>query len=140
MANPSIECTARSFKLAFPPGSTVDIEPINAAILESVQVHGIDAVLARTGDDREVTLRELAESGFSEDIPSDKEVVKVLTFDFKDDSLFAASGDVKVPLARLKLTVGYRSAEGNSKVTQDGAARDYIADVFVVTKSEAAPA
>jgi hypothetical protein len=142
----SVECAARSFKLAFQPGTTVDIEAVNRAILESVQAHGIKAVMAYADDDRAVTMEELAENGISEDIPEDgREVVKALTFDFKEDNLFVKAGDEKYPLARLKLTIAYNARQGeggNGHADGDGASeearRAYISDVFIVTKSEAA--
>jgi hypothetical protein len=137
MAKSSVECAARSFKLAFPPGSTIDIGPIHEAILKSVEALGIQAVMAYDGDDRAVTMEELAESGLSDDLPADgKEVIKVLTFDFKDDTLFAKAGDAKIPLARMKLTLAYKRV-GEGSVEAEGAEkREYISDVFVVTKNE----
>jgi hypothetical protein len=142
---PRVECSVRSFKLAFPPGLAVDIEAVNTPILESVTDHGIKAVMAYGAGDRPVTMEELAASGISDDIPEDgKQVVKVLTFDFKDDSLFVKAGDATYPLARMKLTIGYRKADkadgDGGSADMEAEAKDYIADVFVVTKSEDAPA
>lgn len=139
---PVIECSARSFKLAFPPETGVDIEAVNKEILDSVQAKGIEAVMAYAEGGRAVTMLELAENGFSEDLPEDgTEVVKVLTFDFKDGGLTVKAGETSYPLARMKLTIGYKR-NGTKKAGKGKEPRkDYVSDVFLVTKSaEAADA
>lgn len=139
-----IECKPRSFKLAFKPDLLIDIEAINSEILEGVKAGESRATLAYTRDGRAVTFAELAASGFGADIPDDgSELLKVLTFDLKEDHLFVKAGSEKYPLSRLKLTIAYKKTPADDDAGQaseaqgDGKpAAEYIADVFVVTKSE----
>lgn len=130
----------RSFKLAFRDEAAVNIAEINEEILDSVSKYGERAVLAYTKKGRAVTIRELAGNGLASDLPGDgSEVVKVLTFDFKDDKLFVLDRHSAVPLARLKLTVAYRAleagpAEPAEEKPLDPEDDDYTQDVFVKRK------
>ena len=82
-------CEPRSFKLAFQNDATVNIKEINDEILDSVSKYSIKAVLGYTKKGRAVTFEELAKNGITDDLAgTDEEVLKVLTFDFKDGEAF----------------------------------------------------
>jgi hypothetical protein len=130
----------RSFKLAFRDEAAVNIAEINEEILDSVSKYGERAVLAYTKKGRAVTFEELARNGLTADMPgAGGEIVKILTFDFKDGKLFVLDRQSAVPLARLKLTVAYR-ALGEAPTTHpeakplDPEDDDYTQDVFVKRK------
>jgi glucose dehydrogenase len=97
-------------------------------------------VLGYTKKGRAVTFEELARNGLTADLPEDgREVVKVLTFDFKEDKLFVLDRQSAVPLARLKLTVAYRALEAAPSAPPvdkplDPEDDDYTQDVFVKRK------
>jgi hypothetical protein len=130
----------RSFKLAFRDEAAVNIAEINDEILDSVSKYGERAVLGYTKKGRAVTFEELARNGLSADLPGDgREVVKILTFDFKDGKLFVLDRQSAVPLARLKLTVAYRAlaaapAAPSADKPLDPEDDDYTQDVFVKRK------
>jgi hypothetical protein len=130
----------RSFKLAFRDEAAVNIVEINEEILDSVSKYGERAVLGYTKKGRAVTFEELARNGLTADLPEDgREVVKVLTFDFKEDKLFVLDRQSAVPLARLKLTVAYRALEAAPSAPPvdkplDPEDDDYTQDVFVKRK------
>jgi hypothetical protein len=130
----------RSFKLAFPDESTVNIREINDEILDSVSKYAGKAVVGYTKKGRAVTFEELARNGITPDLPDDgSEVVKVLTFDFKDEKFFVLDRQSAVPLARLRLTAAYRadaSAADPEPIEKplDPEDDDYTADVFVKVK------
>jgi hypothetical protein len=138
-----VVCETRSFKLAFGNESTVNIGDINEEILDSVSKYGGKAVLGYTKKGRAVTFEELARNGITGDLPSDgSEVVKVLTFDFKQDKMFVMDRQSIIPLSRLKLTVAYR-VEGESVLPEtpedkplDAEDDDYTSDVFVMTRDD----
>lgn len=130
----------RSFKLAFRDEAAVNIAEINEEILDSVSKYGERAVLGYTKKGRAVTFEELARNGLTPDLPADgSEVVKILTFDFREDKLFVLDRQSAVPLARLKLTVAFR-ARGEAPATPaeekplDPEDDDYTQDVFVKRK------
>jgi hypothetical protein len=131
----------RSFKLAFQNDATVNIKEINDEILDSVSKYAGKAVLGYTKKGRAVTFEELAKNGITEDLAdTELEVVKVLTFDFKDEKLFVFDKQSAIPLSRLKLTVSYR-VDGDPVPDADAGEKpldpeddDYTADVFVKTK------
>ena len=129
----------RSFKLAFQDEAAVNIKEINEEILDSVSKYSAKAVLGYTKKGRAVTFEELAKNGITADLPVDgTEVVKVLTFDFRDDKLFVLDKQSAVPVSRMKLTVAYRAAEGAPAVPEekplDPEDDDYTSDVFVKVK------
>lgn len=130
----------RSFKLAFQDEAAVNIKEINDEILDSVSKYAIKAVLGYTKKGRAVTFEELARNGITADMPLDgTEVVKVLTFDFRDEKMFVMDKQSVIPLSRLKLTVSYRASEGEPEVSAeekplDPEDDDYTADVFVKLK------
>lgn len=134
-------CEPRSFKLAFQNDATVNIKEINDEILDSVSKYSIKAVLGYTKKGRAVTFEELAKNGITDDLAgTDEEVLKVLTFDFKEEKLFVLDRQSALPLSRLKLTVSYRywdepfeDAPPEAKPL-DPEDDDYTADVFVSTK------
>jgi hypothetical protein len=136
-----VVCEPRSFKLAFQNETTVNIKEINDEILDSVAKYAIKAVLGYTKKGRAVTFEELAKNGITEDLKgTDEEILKVLTFDFKDEKIFVFDKQSPVPLSRLKLTVSYRywdepfddsPPEDKPLDPEDD---DYTADVFVKTK------
>jgi hypothetical protein len=136
-----VVCEPRSFKLAFQDDATVNIREINDEILDSVSKYAIKAVLGYTKKGRAVTFEELAKNGITADLPGDgSEVVKVLTFDFKDEKMFVLDKQSVIPLSRLKLTVSYRVGEEPEPEAPTGEKPldpeddDYTADVFVKTK------
>ncbi|MDB5106433.1 MAG: hypothetical protein JWP91_4122 [Fibrobacteres bacterium] len=136
-----VVCETRSFKLAFQNDASVNIKEINDEILDSVSKYAIKAVLGYTKKGRAVTFEELARNGITEDLAdAESEVVKVLTFDFKDEKLFVMDKQSVIPLSRLKMTVGYRLGEDRAPETVPGEKPldpeddDYTADVFVKTK------
>jgi hypothetical protein len=130
----------RSFKLAFRDEAAVNIAEINEEILDSVSKYGERAVLGYTKKGRAVTFEELARNGLTADLPADgSEVVKILTFDFKDEKLFVLDRQSAVPLARLKLTVAYRAREEGPAAPAEEKPLDpeddeYTQDVFVKRK------
>ena len=136
-----VVCEPRSFKLAFQNDAAVNIRDINDEILDSVSKYAGKAVLGYTKKGRAVTFEELARNGITETLPPDgSEVVKILTFDFKDEKMFVMDKRSIIPLSRLKMTVAYRRgeaiapkapAEGKPLDPEDD---DYTADVFVKTK------
>jgi hypothetical protein len=135
-----IVCEPRSFKLAFQNDATVNIKEINDEILDSVSKYSIKAVLGYTKKGRAVTFEELARNGITEDLEgTDEEILKVLTFDFKEEKIFVLDKQAPVPLSRLKLTVSYRYWDepvGDSPSDAgplDPEDEDYTADVFVRT-------
>ncbi len=140
-----VVCEPRSFKLAFQNDATVNIKEINDEILDSVSKYAIKAVLGYTKKGRAVTFEELARNGITEDlvdaVESGDEMVKVLTFDFKEEKLFVFDKQSAIALSRLKLTVSYRL--GEEPVTRavpeekplDPEDDDYTADLFVKTKA-----
>jgi hypothetical protein len=136
-----VVCEPRSFKLAFRTDAAVNIQEINDEILDSVSKYAGKAVLGYTKKGRAVTFEELAKNGITGDLAAaDLEVVKVLTFDFKDGKLFVFGKQSAIPLSRLKLTVSYRvnadavpDADAGDKPL-DPEDDDYTADVFVKTK------
>ncbi|MDB5051550.1 MAG: hypothetical protein JWO30_4621 [Fibrobacteres bacterium] len=136
-----VVCETRSFKLAFQNDASVNIGDINDEILDSVSKYAIKAVLGYTKKGRAVTFEELASNGITENLPADgSEVVKVLTFDFKEEKLFVMDKQSIIPLSRLKMTVAYRrgeepeSEEPTGEKPLDAEDDDYTADVFVKTK------
>lgn len=136
-----VVCEPRSFKLAFQNDAQVNIKEINDEILDSVEKYAIKAVLGYTKKGRAVTFEELARNGITEDLAgTDEEILKVLTFDFKDGKLFVFDKQSAVPLSRLKLTVSYRfwdepfdSSPPDDKPL-DPEDDDYTSDVFVKRK------
>ena len=134
-------CETRSFKLAFQNDASVNIKEINDEILDSVSKYAIKAVLGYTKKGRAVTFEELARNGITDDFEDmEAEVVKVLTFDFKDEKLFVMDKQSVIPLSRLKMTVSYRLGDEPEAETATGEKPldaeddDYTADVFVKTK------
>lgn len=131
----------RSFKLAFQNEAAVNIKEINEEILDSVSKYAAKAVLGYTKKGRAVTFEELAKNGITEDLPPDgSEVVKVLTFDFREDKLFVLDRQSAVPVSRLKLTVAFRAAVEEPAIPElkplDPEDDDYTADVFVKVKAD----
>lgn len=136
---PSFSSEPRSFKLAFRDEAAVNIKEINEEILDSVSKYAGKAVVGYTKKGRAVTFEELAKNGITDDLPDDgTEVVKVLTFDFRDEKLFVLDKQSAVPVARMKLTVAYRAAEAAPAPAEekplDPEDDDYTADVFVKVK------
>jgi hypothetical protein len=136
-----ISSEPRSFKLAFQDEAAVNIKEINDEILDSVSKYPIKAVLGYTKKGRAVTFEELARNGITADLPLDgNEVVKVLTFDFRDGKMFVLDRQSAVPLSRLKLTVSYRAGDHAPDAPEPGEKPldpeddDYTADVFVKVK------
>lgn len=136
-----VVCEPRSFKLAFLNDATVNIREINDEILDSVSKYAGRAVLGYTKKGRAVTFEELAKNGITGNMAgAEPEVVKVLTFDFKDEKIFVFDRQSAIPLSRLKLTVAYRMGSGSDPDTDagnkplDADDDDYTADVFVKTK------
>lgn len=128
-----------SFKLAFQDEAAVNIKEINEEILDSVSKYAAKAVLGYTKKGRAVTFEELAKNGITEDLPVDgTEVVKVLTFDFREDKLFVFDKQSAVPVSRMKLTVAYRVTEDVPVAPEakplDPEDDDYTSDVFVKVK------
>lgn len=136
-------CEPRSFKLAFQNDAQVNIKEINDEILDSVEKYAIKAVLGYTKKGRAVTFEELARNGITEDLAgTDEEILKVLTFDFKDGKLFVLDRQSAVPLSRLKLTVSYRYWDEPFDDSPpeikplDPEDDDYTSDVFVKRKED----
>jgi hypothetical protein len=136
-----VVCEPRSFKLAFQNDATVNIKEINDEILDSVSKYSIKAVLGYTKKGRAVTFEELAGNGITRDLEgTDEEVLKVLTFDFKEGKLFVFDKQSAVPLSRLKLTVSYRywdepfDDSPPEEKPLDPEDDDYTADVYVKTQ------
>jgi hypothetical protein len=136
-----VVCEPRSFKLAFQNDAAVNIRDINDEILDSVSKYAIKAVLGYTKKGRAVTFEELARNGITESLPPDgSEVIKVLTFDFKEEKMFVMDKQSIIPLSRLKMTVAYRRGEEPESDAPTGGKPldeeddDYTADVFVKTK------
>jgi hypothetical protein len=138
-----VVCETRSFKLAFGNDAAVNIGEINEEILDSVSKYGGKAVLGYTKKGRAVTFEELARNGITGDLPSDGgEVIKVLTFDFREGKMFVMDRQSIIPLSRLKLTVAYR-VEGDAfrpapseDKPLDAEDDDYTSDVFVMIRED----
>ena len=136
-----VTCEPRSFKLAFQNDATVNIKEINDEILDSVSKYGSKAVLGYTKKGRAVTFEELGRNGITDDLAdAADEVVKVLTFDFKDEKLFVFDKQSAIPLTRLRVTVAYRVFPGvaadpaTEEKPLDPEDDDYTSDVFVKLK------
>jgi hypothetical protein len=129
----------RSFKLAFKNDEALNIKEINDEILDSVSKYASKAVLGYTKKGRAVTFEELAKNGITDDLATaEGEVVKVLTFDFKEEKLFVFDKQSAIPLSRLRMTVVYRLGEEDVPEADvkplDPEDDDYTSDVFVKLK------